>query len=118
MLELGAEAPALHSGLKEAVDAAGVDLVFASGADMAHLFQALSDSQKGAWAESSAGLMDTLLAVLKPGDVVMIKGSFGSRMGPLAEALRSVSRRVEIQAVEALRRTGGASQEGMGCCTS
>lgn len=89
MLELGPEASALHAGLKEAVDAAGVDLVFASGTEMAHLYKALADGQQGAWAQSSADLTDTLLGAVRPGDVVMIKGSFGSRMGPLADALRA-----------------------------
>jgi UDP-N-acetylmuramoyl-tripeptide--D-alanyl-D-alanine ligase len=89
MLELGSEAPALHAGLKDAVDAAGVDLVFASGVEMAHLYEALPSAQKGAWAESSGELRDALLASVRPGDVLMVKGSFGSRMGPLAEALRA-----------------------------
>jgi UDP-N-acetylmuramoyl-tripeptide--D-alanyl-D-alanine ligase len=89
MLELGPEASALHAGLKDAVDAAGVDLVFASGVEMAHLYKALPQSQKGAWAESSGELSDVLLAAVRPGDVLMVKGSFGSRMGPLAEALRA-----------------------------
>ncbi len=30
-----------------------------------------------------------VLAALQPGDVVMIKGSLGSRMGPLVEAIKS-----------------------------
>lgn len=89
MLELGTEASALHAGLKDAVDAAGVDLVFASGAEMAHLYKALPSAQKGAWAENSGELRDVLLAAVRPGDVLMVKGSFGSRMGPLAEALRA-----------------------------
>ncbi|MBI3674306.1 MAG: hypothetical protein HY245_12995, partial [Rhizobiales bacterium] len=34
------------------------------------------------------GLAAALLGGLKSGDVVMVKGSLGSRMGPLAEAIR------------------------------
>ncbi|WP_072396772.1 UDP-N-acetylmuramoylalanyl-D-glutamyl-2,6-diaminopimelate--D-alanyl-D-alanine ligase [Hyphomicrobium sp. CS1GBMeth3] len=88
MLELGEYEKTHHVALKEAVDAAGTDLVFACGPNMAHLFSALEPSRQGAWAPSSQELRDPLFAALAPGDVVMIKGSNGSRMGPLAEALR------------------------------
>jgi UDP-N-acetylmuramoyl-tripeptide--D-alanyl-D-alanine ligase len=88
MLELGAEAAPLHAGLKQAVDAAGVDLVFASGPNMAHLYALLAPSQRGAWAERSEGIREALVAAIKPGDVVMVKGSHGSRMAPLVEAIK------------------------------
>ena len=88
MLELGAEEQSHHLALKEAVDAAGTDLVFASGPNMAHLFRALPPERQGAWALRSGEIEDALVARLQPGDVVMVKGSNGSRMGPLAEALR------------------------------
>jgi UDP-N-acetylmuramoyl-tripeptide--D-alanyl-D-alanine ligase len=87
MLELGPQSDALHAGLKEAVDAAEVDLVFACGPHMQRLFAALAPSRRGEWAEASQGLEDALLATVGPGDVVMIKGSLGSRMAPLVEAL-------------------------------
>ena len=89
MLELGADEAALHVALKEAVDAAGTDLVFACGPNMAHLFEALAPEQRGAWTPRSDALAERLLAALAPGDVVMIKGSNGSRMGPVADALRT-----------------------------
>ncbi|MFZ1105132.1 MAG: UDP-N-acetylmuramoyl-tripeptide--D-alanyl-D-alanine ligase, partial [Hyphomicrobiaceae bacterium] len=89
MLELGSGAADLHRGLKEAVDAAGVDLVFACGPMMKLLHGDLNRAQQGAWALSSAELQPTLLDALQAGDVVMIKGSLASRMGPLAEAVRA-----------------------------
>jgi UDP-N-acetylmuramoyl-tripeptide--D-alanyl-D-alanine ligase len=88
MLELGPLAPELHRGLKEAVDAAGVDLVFACGPYMAGLFTALDARQKAHWAEVSGGLEGPLLEAVSGGDVIMIKGSLGSRMAPLVEALK------------------------------
>lgn len=89
MLELGSEAVVQHEGLKEAIDAAGVDLVFASGPNMAHLYARLAQGQKGGWAERSEGIREALVAAIKPGDVVMVKGSNGSRMAPLVEALKA-----------------------------
>jgi UDP-N-acetylmuramoyl-tripeptide--D-alanyl-D-alanine ligase len=89
MLELGNEAASLHVGLKEAVDAAGVDLVFACGPHMAHLFAALPKRRRGAWAENSTGIEQALLDAAAAGDAVMIKGSNGSRMAPLVAALKA-----------------------------
>lgn len=88
MLELGNDAPRLHAELQEAIDAAGADLVFASGPNMAHLFAALPAAKKGAWAETSDGIMPALLDAVRAGDAVMIKGSLGSRMAPLVEAIK------------------------------
>jgi UDP-N-acetylmuramoyl-tripeptide--D-alanyl-D-alanine ligase len=89
MLELGEAAGELHQGLKAAVDAAGIDLVFACGPMMKLLFDRLKPGQQGAWAETSAELAPGLLDAVAAGDVVMIKGSLASRMGPVAEAVRA-----------------------------
>jgi UDP-N-acetylmuramoyl-tripeptide--D-alanyl-D-alanine ligase len=87
MLELGPEAPALHADLWGAMDAAGIDLVFACGANMARLFERVPDRRRGAWAADSQGLEHALLAALRPGDAVMIKGSNGSKMSILVGAM-------------------------------
>jgi UDP-N-acetylmuramoyl-tripeptide--D-alanyl-D-alanine ligase len=87
MLELGDAAEMLHRGLKEAVDAAGTDLVFACGPNMKLLMDDLAPSRRGAWAASSTELTEALLDAVRPGDVVMIKGSLGSRMAPLVAAM-------------------------------
>jgi UDP-N-acetylmuramoyl-L-alanyl-D-glutamate--2,6-diaminopimelate ligase len=41
------------------------------------------------WTETSDALEKPLLDALRPGDAVMIKGSLGSRMGPLVEAIKT-----------------------------
>jgi len=89
MLELGSEGVRLHEELKVAVDAAGADLVFATGANMAHLYGALPAGRRGAWAETSDAIAAPLLAAVRAGDVVMVKGSLGSRMAPLVEAVKA-----------------------------
>ncbi len=88
MLELGDEAASLHAGLAGAVDEAKVDVLYASGPLMAHLWHKIPPNRRGAYAEKSDGLAASLLGGLKAGDVVMVKGSLGSRMGPLVEAIR------------------------------
>jgi UDP-N-acetylmuramoyl-tripeptide--D-alanyl-D-alanine ligase len=73
--------------LKEAVDAAEADLVFGCGPHMQRLFQALPADRKGEWANTSDGIEAALVATVRGGDVVMIKGSLGTGMAPLVEAL-------------------------------
>jgi len=88
MLELGEESRRLHRELAGAVDAAGIDVVFACGADMASLFEALPQDRQGAYAETSEALASSLLSSVQPGDIIMVKGSLGSRMAPLVEGLK------------------------------
>ena len=88
MLELGAQGPDLHADLAEAIAAADVDLVFAAGPLMKHLYDALPPRTRGAWAPTSAGIEDALVAAIGPYDIVMVKGSNGSRMGPVVDQLK------------------------------
>lgn len=89
MLELGSEAPALHAGLKSAVDEADVDLVFACGPHMKGLYDALPAAKKGGYALTSSSIEATLAGNLRAGDVVMVKASNGTRLGPVVAALKT-----------------------------
>jgi UDP-N-acetylmuramoyl-tripeptide--D-alanyl-D-alanine ligase len=88
MLELGPEGPQLHRELAEFIDEAGVDVVFACGELMGTLFKALPASRRGAYANTAEELGPKLLQAVGPGDAIMVKGSLGSRMGPVVEALK------------------------------
>jgi UDP-N-acetylmuramoyl-tripeptide--D-alanyl-D-alanine ligase len=87
MLELGEQGPALHRGLADPVNQFGIDLVFTAGPLMGNLFDALQSEKKGAHASDSAQLAPMVAARLKAGDVVMVKGSAGSRMGRVVSHL-------------------------------
>jgi UDP-N-acetylmuramoyl-tripeptide--D-alanyl-D-alanine ligase len=89
MLELGDFGPDLHRGLAQGIAQHHVDLVYTAGPLMQHLFEAISPGVRGAHAEKSAALIDVLKASLRAGDCVMVKGSLGSRMGPVVEALKA-----------------------------
>ncbi len=88
MLELGNAGPQYHAGLKSAIDSNDIDLVFCAGPLMAHLYAALPEHKRGGQAGSSQELLPAVLKAVRGGDAVTVKGSLGSRMGPLAEALR------------------------------
>lgn len=88
MLELGPEGVRLHQGLAEHIDGAGVDVVFACGVLMESLYQAIPVRRRGAYAKTAEELAPRFIEAVGPGDVIMIKGSLGSRMGPLVEALK------------------------------
>lgn len=87
MLELGEAGPSHHRKLAKVIADAHVDLVYCAGPMMHELWQELPSLRHGAYAEEATGLEATLLADVRPGDAVMIKGSLGSRMGPLVNAL-------------------------------
>jgi UDP-N-acetylmuramoyl-tripeptide--D-alanyl-D-alanine ligase len=88
MLELGPEGPKLHQELAEVVDGAGVDVVFACGELMGSLFEALPADRRGAYTKTAEELAPKLVGAVGPGDAIMVKGSLGSRMAPLVEALK------------------------------
>ena len=87
MLELGDEAPHWHTDLAGDLEAAGIDLVYTAGPLMAHLHRALGAARRGAHAPESESLTDILRAEVRAGDVVLVKGSLGSRMGPIVRRL-------------------------------
>jgi UDP-N-acetylmuramoyl-tripeptide--D-alanyl-D-alanine ligase len=87
MLELGPDGARLHRELADAVLANNVDVVFCSGPLMHALWEALPSERRGEYAQASSGLESPVLATVLPGDAIMVKGSLGSRMGPLVKAL-------------------------------
>ncbi|MFA6267869.1 MAG: UDP-N-acetylmuramoylalanyl-D-glutamyl-2,6-diaminopimelate--D-alanyl-D-alanine ligase [Pseudolabrys sp.] len=87
MLELGGEGERLHRGLAEALAAAKVDLVYCSGPLMHSLWEALPSGRRGGYAGVAAELEPAVLGAIRPGDAVMVKGSFGSKMAPIVKAL-------------------------------
>jgi UDP-N-acetylmuramoyl-tripeptide--D-alanyl-D-alanine ligase len=87
MLELGPEGPGHHRDLAEAV-AASSDLVFAAGPLMDNLVRALPPERRGGYAGSAAELEASVLANVRAGDVVMVKGSKGILVSRIVKALK------------------------------
>ena len=97
MLELGREAQRLHRELAAAIAEAHVDLVFTVGQDMRALYDALPKTRRGGHTASAAEMAELLPARLRAGDVITIKGSYGSRMRDV------VARLVAPHAVSAVK---------------
>lgn len=87
MRELGERADALHAGLAEPLRAARVDTVYCCGPHMRALFDRLPAALRGGWTETSAELAPIVAEAVRGGDVVVVKGSLGSRTGLIVEAL-------------------------------
>lgn len=91
MLELGGESDSLHAALADAVSGARIDRVHTCGPHMAHLAAALPQDRRGHHAEDSAALAPLVADDVRGGDVVMVKGSLGSRMAAVLDALLALN---------------------------
>jgi UDP-N-acetylmuramoyl-tripeptide--D-alanyl-D-alanine ligase len=87
MLELGPTAAQLHRGMIEAIKANHIDLVYCCGPLMRNLWDALSSGKRGGYAENAGSLESQVLAAVRAGDVIMVKGSLGSKMKTIVNAL-------------------------------
>jgi UDP-N-acetylmuramoyl-tripeptide--D-alanyl-D-alanine ligase len=87
MLELGPTGPELHRGLLDAIRANRIDLVYCCGPLMRNLWDALSSGKRGGYAETAAALEAEAVSAIRPGDAIMVKGSLGSKMKTIVNAL-------------------------------
>ncbi len=90
MLELGEAGPSEHAGLADAVNTSA-DILFCCGPLMAHLFEAVPVERRGAHAPDSAALAPIVAAAAAAGDAILVKGSLGSRMKRIVDALDSLT---------------------------
>lgn len=88
MLELGADELALHAAIADYPQLQEVALVHACGPRMRALMDALPADRRGLWSEDAAGLIARVDELTRPGDVVFVKGSKGSRVASVVDALR------------------------------
>ena len=91
MLEIGADTSAVHAALAGPIASAGVDLVFLAGPDIEALNTAIPAAKRGAWRRTSAELAPIVVESLEDGDVVMVKGSNGSKASLVVEAIRATA---------------------------
>ena len=91
MRELGEWADAYHAGLADAVAASGAAQVFLCGPHMRALWPLLAPAQRGVHRPDSASLAGDVAAALRAGDVIAVKGSLGSKMKNVVDAIVAAS---------------------------
>jgi UDP-N-acetylmuramoyl-tripeptide--D-alanyl-D-alanine ligase len=87
MLELGPTELDLHRGFATHPAMASVHVVHCVGARMRALWEALPEPRRGEWHENAPGLASRAHLIVDAGDVVLVKGSKGSKVSLVVDAL-------------------------------
>ena len=93
MLELGPTEAEDHRKLGLNSDLQRFDLIHCSGPLMHHLWSSLPEGQRGQYAESADVLAAKAARLVDAGDVVLVKGSKGSKVSLVVDALRKLGHR-------------------------
>ena len=89
MLELGEQSRPLHTALADDLTTGGIDRLYTVGREMRALFETVPPEMRGWAAQTALELLPILKQDLRNGDVVLLKGSNGTKIGRLVEALQN-----------------------------
>ncbi len=90
MLELGPDEIAMHAGLAELEHFGAADVVHCVGPRMRALWQTLPAERQGLWTETAEAMAEKLRHVIDAGDVLLVKGSKGSQVAQVVDAVRKL----------------------------
>jgi UDP-N-acetylmuramoyl-tripeptide--D-alanyl-D-alanine ligase len=90
MLELGVQELALHEAVAQHPSMASIDKVHCAGPRMAALYALLPDHQRGLHVERAEALGASAHHMVRPGDIVLVKGSKGSKVSRVVDVLRNL----------------------------
>ncbi|MBD3764403.1 MAG: UDP-N-acetylmuramoyl-tripeptide--D-alanyl-D-alanine ligase [Rhodobacterales bacterium] len=90
MLELGPDEARLHADLAAHPAMAQVDIVHCVGPRMAALHRALPPRRRGRWVAAAADLVPQARSLADAGDILLVKGSKGSKVSLVVDALRKL----------------------------
>ncbi|WP_400082479.1 UDP-N-acetylmuramoyl-tripeptide--D-alanyl-D-alanine ligase [Yoonia sp. R78084] len=93
MLELGTAEVAMHRDMAQNEHLKSLDLIHCAGPLMRHLWESLPEEQRGRWAETAAELVPQASQLVDAGDVVLVKGSKGSKVSLIVDAIRKLGHR-------------------------
>ena len=95
MLELGPREENLHRAIAELPGMDKVTLVHCVGPRIRTLWESLPPAQRGQWRATAQELASDAKSLADGGDVVLVKGSKGSKVSLVAEALRRLGQPLE-----------------------
>jgi len=87
MLELGANSATMHAALADLDTMEQIDLIHTCGVEMKNLHTALPVGKRGQWFKDGAAMAAAVHSLLDAGDVIMVKGSLGARVGQVVNAI-------------------------------
>ena len=93
MLELGTDEVAMHAAMAQNPHLQQLDLIHCAGPLMRHLWDALPQGKRGQWAATAAELAAQATRLVDTGDVVLVKGSKGSKVSLVVDAIRKLGHR-------------------------
>lgn len=94
MLELGPTEAALHAAIAAHPGLEQVTIIHCVGPRMRALWQALPRGQRGEWTETASDLAARARSLVDAGDIVLVKGSKGSKVSVVVDALRKLGQAV------------------------
>ena len=95
MLELGPNETAIHAQIADLPTLACVDRVDCVGPRMRALYDALPSEKRGRAVDTAQELVKDAHRLIDAGDVVLVKGSKGSQVSLLVDALRGLEKTAE-----------------------
>ncbi|KAB7610338.1 UDP-N-acetylmuramoyl-tripeptide--D-alanyl-D-alanine ligase [Amylibacter sp. SFDW26] len=90
MLELGPTEIELHRGIAQLDAVERVDQFHAVGPMMKSFFEDLPAEKRGVWVAGSDELAAEIANLLETGDTVMVKGSLGTKLAKVVDAIRKI----------------------------
>nr|WP_309501940.1 UDP-N-acetylmuramoyl-tripeptide--D-alanyl-D-alanine ligase [uncultured Roseovarius sp.] len=97
MLELGADEAEMHRAIARLPHVDALACIHCVGPRMRLLHDALPNALRGHWVETAEALVPYVPGMIDAGDVVLVKGSKGSKVSLIAEALRKTGRHSRSQ---------------------
>ncbi len=101
MLELGPAETEMHARMAEDPSLAAIAMVHCVGPRMRALYDRLPEDRRGRWVERAEDLTGQVARLVDAGDVVLVKGSKGSRVSTVVDAIRKLGHRRPSQDHEA-----------------
>lgn len=93
MLELGEDEVGMHRAMAENAHLQSLDLIHCAGPLMQRLWEVLPEDQQGLWTQTAAELVGQTARLVDAGDVVLVKGSKGSKVSLIVDAIRKLGHR-------------------------